>query len=372
MKRKKLTRFIIAAILVTLITVLQPLITFSFTVKQKIAALATQVTVHITGPSQGSGVIIKRNGNIYTVLTNSHVFQYGGKFEIVTQDSRKHQLNNLWEIPDLDLATLQFKSNQEYRVVELANSKDITIGQEIYVRGFPANQDFTLLPSTISRILKQPRDGGYSLVYRIGAFPGMSGGPILDNDGKLLGIHGQTQSVPVWPGPSTTEEFGIPIQSFLDISSVSYTKLGNLLKAQSFKEADIETERIMLAVVGREHEGWLRIEDTENFPCKELGTINALWLKFSMGKFGFSVQQEIYHSLGGTKEMNWDIWRSLGDRVGWRQGGSWVPHDKLIFSLSAPVGQLPGWLGSYKVSIVDRNIPGASLLHRYMECKQSL
>ncbi|MFM6026910.1 MAG: GUN4 domain-containing protein, partial [Dolichospermum sp.] len=73
-----------------------------------------------------------------------------------------------------------------------------------------------------------------------------------------------------------------------------YTQLETLLKAQNFREADEETERVILAVANRQSEGWLRIEDAENFPCKELRTIDNLWLKYSQGKFGISVQQEIY------------------------------------------------------------------------------
>ncbi|MFM7615660.1 MAG: serine protease, partial [Synechococcales cyanobacterium] len=76
----------------------------------------------------------------------------------------------------------------------LGDSNRITRGEDIYVSGFPANQDLTFSPSAITRIVTKARPGGYALVYRIGAFPGMSGGPILDSDGKLVGIHGETQS----------------------------------------------------------------------------------------------------------------------------------------------------------------------------------
>ncbi|WP_258004660.1 GUN4 domain-containing protein, partial [Cylindrospermopsis raciborskii] len=318
---------------------------------KEIADIATQVTIRITGISNGSGVIISRNGNTYTVLTNSHVFENhpNGKFEIITPDGRKHQLNNLRRIANLDLATLEFNSIQEYRVVEPGDSSRITRGEDIYVSGFPANQDLNFSSDRITRIITKARPGGYALVYRIGAFPGMSGGPILDSDGKLVGIHGETQSVSLGPGRSTPEEYGIPLQTFLNASSISsppptpsrYTKLETLLKSQDFREADIETAKVMLAVANRQSEGWLRIEDAENFPCKELRTIDNLWLKYSQGKFGISVQQEIYKNLGGTKQFDVDVWRSLGDRVGWRKQGSWLGYSDLNYSLSAPTGHLP-------------------------------
>ncbi|WP_435184401.1 GUN4 domain-containing protein [Cylindrospermopsis raciborskii G7] len=343
MNRKKLTQLITIAILVTFITIFYPFITIALTTKE-IGAIAERVTVRLSGPDQGSGVIINKNGNTYTVLTNSHVFQYKGAFEIITYDGRKYQSNNVTEIPNLDLATLQFNSDQEYQVVALGDSNTVTIGQEVYISGFPSKQDFTFRFDGISRILKKPRDGGYSLVYRIGALKGMSGGPILDENGKLVGIHGLTHSQSLGDGRGTPEEYGIPLQTFLNVPPPTpsrYTKLETLLKAQDFREADLETERVMLAVANRQSEGWFRIEDAENFPCKELRTIDNLWLKYSQGKFGISVQQEIYKNLGGTKQFDWNVWESFGDRVGWRKQGDWLWLKDINFSLSAPTGQLP-------------------------------
>jgi hypothetical protein len=122
---------------------------------------------------------------------------------------------------------------------------------------------------------------------------------------------------------------------------IEYKKLENLLQAQNFKEADLETEKIILAVAKREKEGWLRIEDAEKFPCDKLRSIDQLWLKYSGGKFGISVQQQIYQSLGGTKQYNKEIWESMGDRVGWRQRGKWLSYSSLNFSQTAPSGHLP-------------------------------
>ncbi|WP_258004440.1 GUN4 domain-containing protein [Cylindrospermopsis raciborskii] len=168
---------------------------------------------------------------------------------------------------------------------------------------------------------------------------------------------------------------------------INYTKLETLLKAQMFKEADEETDRVMLAVANRQSEGWLRVEDAEKFPCKELRTIDNLWLKYSQGKFGISVQQEIYKNLvnlvGGFKINYGD---PFGDRVGWRKDGSWLDYSDLNFSLSAPTGHLPvppmriggkvsmiGSVLSWEI-LVDRFFPSSlpsllsSLLSRHVEC----
>ncbi|OSO94722.1 hypothetical protein B7O87_01955 [Cylindrospermopsis raciborskii CENA303] len=140
-----------------------------------------------------------------------------------------------------------------------------------------------------------------------------------------------------------------------------FLKLDSLLKAQDFRAADEETQKVMLAVANREREGWLRIEDAEKFPCKKLRSIDQLWLKYSGGKFGISVQQQIYQSLGGTKQYNQDVWSSMGDCVGWRQRGKWLSYNDLSFSQTAPSGHLPRFVGLVGVGVI-------SLLSRYAEC----
>jgi hypothetical protein len=76
-----------------------------------------------------------------------------------------------------------------------------------------------------------------------------------------------------------------------DLSSekgVDYRKLRDLLKAGQWKEADQETDRRMLEAVGRKEDDWIRGEEVLNFPCADLKTINALWVDYSNGKWGFS------------------------------------------------------------------------------------
>lgn len=123
---------------------------------------------------------------------------------------------------------------------------------------------------------------------------------------------------------------------------VDYTKLRNLLAEGKWREADQETTQVMLKAARCEEWGWLRVEDIDNFPCSDLRTIDQLWVKYSQGHFGFSVQKRIYESLGGTREYNKEIYEAFGDRVGWRQGGKWVrEYSNLKFNLQAPEAHLP-------------------------------
>ena len=78
------------------------------------------------------------------------------------------------------------------------------------------------------------------------------------------------------------------------------------------------------ALASRKEDGWLRSEDIDRFPCEDLRTIDQLWVKYSNGRFGFSVQKRIYESLGGTREYDEKIWEAFGDRVGWRVNNEWL------------------------------------------------
>jgi hypothetical protein len=126
---------------------------------------------------------------------------------------------------------------------------------------------------------------------------------------------------------------------------VDYTKLRDLLVAKNWKEADLETEKRMLEAAGRESQGYLDIEDVENFPCQDLGTIDKLWVKYSDGKFGFSVQKKIYQDLGGTKDYDEKVWESFGDKVGWRKGGSWLSYSDLTFSEKHYMSSVKHYIG---------------------------
>ncbi len=84
------------------------------------------------------------------------------------------------------------------------------------------------------------------------------------------------------------------------------------------------------------------MEDIDNFPCEDLRIIDTLWVSASCGHFGFSVQKEIYQSLGGKREYNEKVWNNFCDRVGWKRGGSFVRVLRVLgYRLNAPFGYLP-------------------------------
>ncbi|BAY92079.1 MULTISPECIES: caspase, EACC1-associated type [unclassified Tolypothrix] len=124
---------------------------------------------------------------------------------------------------------------------------------------------------------------------------------------------------------------------------VDYTRLRDLLAAENWKDADMETYLVMVQAIGQNNGHYFNTEELLNFPCTDLRTIDRLWTKYSNGRFGFSVQKEIYLSVGGKPDGKYDeeAWKQFGDRVGWRVESNWIDYDKVIFDTSVPEGYLP-------------------------------
>jgi serine/threonine protein kinase len=123
---------------------------------------------------------------------------------------------------------------------------------------------------------------------------------------------------------------------------MDYGELRDLLAEGKWKEADIKTRTIMLQIANREKEGWLEVEDIKTFPCQDIRTIDQLWIKYSNGRFGFSVQRRIYFELYQIYSDLYKTWSAFGDRIRWRVEGKWLSYQQLTFTLSAPEGHFPG------------------------------
>jgi hypothetical protein len=131
-----------------------------------------------------------------------------------------------------------------------------------------------------------------------------------------------------------------------DLSSekgIDYTRLRDLLAAKNWKEADRETYLVMIKAVGKKDGDYFTSDELLNFPCTDLRTIDRLWVKYSNGHFGFSVQKEIYLSVGGKADGKYyeEVWKKFGDRVGWRVKSSWIYYSDVTFDTSSPRGHLP-------------------------------
>lgn len=155
----------------------------------------------IKADSAGSGVIINRQGNIYSVLTNWHVVDSSNPL-ILTADDQQHQLLEApQQLGNADLALLQFYSEVEYPVPQISTTMP-QIGDTVYAAGFPleinesssldlGNAAFRLTQGQISVIPVKSLPQGYQLGYTNDTAIGMSGSPIFNPQGLLVAIHGR-------------------------------------------------------------------------------------------------------------------------------------------------------------------------------------
>lgn len=132
-------------------------------------------------------------------------------------------------------------------------------------------------------------------------------------------------------------------------SGADYTQLRNLLAAGDWKKADEKTGALVLSVSNREKEGWIDKAEIERFPWQDLRIINRLWVEYSNGHFGFSVQKQIWQSLEVVNNNDFEVEKSLGDRVGWRVNNNWLNYDQFTFTLRAAKGHLPSTIHLLKV-----------------------
>ncbi|BAZ65830.1 MAG: tetratricopeptide repeat protein [Pelatocladus maniniholoensis HA4357-MV3] len=168
---------------------------------QQLEKISQEITVKIidndqTPPGNGSGIIIKRSGDTYTVLTAYHVVQSGKKYEIITPEEQSYTTNTVKQLQGLDLAIVEFSSSETYNVAKIGNSDQATASTTVYVAGFPgrtaaiSNPGLFFVKGQVNANGTAQRDG-YNLIYDNKTAKGMSGGPVLNEQGEVVGVHGR-------------------------------------------------------------------------------------------------------------------------------------------------------------------------------------
>lgn len=199
---------------------------------QELDAFASQTTVLIAPNlkkgdveaqhefNPGSGVIVAHSGTTYYVLTNLHVVEQDDLYGVRTADGDVHIVNpvdnpsaifrfgtfqgslasSYRPINGFDLAVVKFESDRNYPVVPITNQEPHQ-GETVFVSGWPnpenqsARRQRVSSQGLVSAVVGTPfPDGGYSILYNNSTQRGMSGGPIFNIDGEVVGIHGRGRS----------------------------------------------------------------------------------------------------------------------------------------------------------------------------------
>ena len=180
----------------------------------KSGVLGIQATSTVS-TGTGSGVVYKKEGNKYYMVTNAHVVVHSAygtvegvvtEFEYVTftQEIVYEKNGILFIISDsvelvgyditTDLAVLTFESYQDFSVIEMADSYELELGQFVFAVGNPLGFEYygTITMGIISGTTRYVTDGDFSatLIQHDAAIsPGNSGGALLNLDGELIGIN---------------------------------------------------------------------------------------------------------------------------------------------------------------------------------------
>ncbi|MBW4633339.1 MAG: serine protease [Iphinoe sp. HA4291-MV1] len=157
----------------------------------------------------GSGIILKEQESVYTVITNAHVLRADKPpYRIQTSDGRIWQAKTLsaTSLQGNDLAILQFRTtNTVYAVASVGSFPKQ--GDEVFAGGFPFDEEkeeaknFTFTTGKVSLVLPKALEGGYQIGYTNDIQKGMSGGPLLNRRGEVVGVNGM-HAYPLWDAPS--------------------------------------------------------------------------------------------------------------------------------------------------------------------------
>ena len=118
---------------------------------------------------------------------------------------------------------------------------------------------------------------------------------------------------------------------------VDYSPLQRYLLNESYEDADRFTSSKLRELAGESavNRGYVYFTEVESIPITDLSTLNKLWIVYSRGKFGFTVQAKILDSVGGRYDKLWT-------RIGWKTDGVWTRYPKAFnWSIDAPNGHMP-------------------------------
>jgi len=155
---------------------------------------------------QGSGVIISKDGY---VLTSKHVIQNAEQIEVVLHDGTKYAAQLVGHDPMSDLAVLKIRAPADagFKAIVPGDSDNIRVGEFAIAIGSP----FSLNSSVTVGIVSQKGRSVGLLPYEdfiqtdASINPGNSGGPLIDVDGRMIGINAMIQT----GGPYSQGNIGI-------------------------------------------------------------------------------------------------------------------------------------------------------------------
>lgn len=171
------------------------------------AVLPAVVSIEVDTPrgsAEGSGSIISADGY---VLTNHHVIAGaetpGSEVQVTLNDGSRHSAQFVASDVNTDVGVLKIDDVHDLPVMQFGNSDELRVGQEVVAVGSPLGLSATVtsgIVSALNRPVRASQGGGESSLMDgiqtdAAINPGNSGGPLVDRNGKLIGMNSAIASL---------------------------------------------------------------------------------------------------------------------------------------------------------------------------------
>lgn len=188
----------------------------------------------------GSGVIVRRDGNTYYVLTNDHVVGNADAITVTLDDGEEYDAEIVGQDARKDLAMISFESRTDLTVATLGDSDLLQVGDWVLAIGSPFGFQSTVTAGIVSALGRRGGPAGNisDFIQTDAAINrGNSGGALVNLDGEVVGINTWITSQ---TGGSVGLGFSIPINNvvrsiddFIETGAVRYGWLGVSIRSVS-------------------------------------------------------------------------------------------------------------------------------------------
>ncbi|GAA2073120.1 hypothetical protein GCM10009821_09200 [Aeromicrobium halocynthiae] len=209
-------------------------------VAEAVLPSVTQINVAGAGAAgSGTGIIISDDGEI---LTNNHVIEAaadGGTITVAFNDGTNGEATILGRDPKTDLAVIKVDGVSGLTPATLGSSASLTVGQEVVAIGSPFGLESTVTSGIVSAlnrpVASSDGTGGGSTVFPAvqtdaAINPGNSGGPLVDLQGRVVGINSAIRSGGSAPGEAGSIGLGFAIPVDLARSVAGQLRAGETVE----------------------------------------------------------------------------------------------------------------------------------------------
>ena len=204
-------------------------------ITETVDRIASDISVKIFARNfLGSGFLLGQTTSEtttkYFVVTNQHVLRAGdAPYEVETPDGKLYSatVSNLASDDYAnDLAVLTFETDTSYPTAKIGSSLFLEVGEPVFAAGFPqdttqerspdSSPELTLKSGRIAVLLNRALVEGYQIGYTNDVKRGMSGGPLLNSRGEVIGINGK-HAYPLWESPEIYQDGSQPCSALQEL-----------------------------------------------------------------------------------------------------------------------------------------------------------